>query len=80
MEDKRKFLDFVKKLASRKLLVFVVATVLLVVGKISEDIWLYTSVFYVGANVAQAFLSGGIFKKQQKIEGTISGEEENGEA
>lgn len=54
MEDKRKFMDFVKKLASRKLLVFIVATVLLVLGKIGEDIWLYVSLGYMGVNAAIA--------------------------
>jgi hypothetical protein len=52
--DKRTIVDFLKKFVSRKLLVLILATILLILGKITGEIWLYLSVAYMGTNVLQA--------------------------
>ena len=36
------------KYISRKFLVFVIATILLLVGKLSEQVWLYLALAYMG--------------------------------
>ncbi len=45
---------------SAKFLVWIVATVLLILGKIDATIWLYTSIGYMGVNFLEAkFATGG---------------------
>ncbi len=52
---KEKFWVFMKeKFLSRKLLVWVTATILLVLKVISEEIWMYLSMVYIGVNSALA--------------------------
>jgi hypothetical protein len=59
-----KFWTFVKeKFLSRKLLVWVTATVLLGFKMISEDVWMYTSMVYIGVNTALAAIE--VLKKKQ---------------
>lgn len=55
--------DCLKRLfLSRKFLVFVVAIIFLAVGRISEDIFLYLMVAFLGANTVEKF-KGIIIKK-----------------
>ena len=44
-------------LLSRKLIVFAVGTVALFLGKIPPEIWIILAGAYMGANVAQKFVS-----------------------
>lgn len=44
---------------SRKFLVWVMATVLLIAGKLSESVWLAMSMFYIGIEGALDLLAGG---------------------
>ena len=67
MKDDRTVLELAKKLFSRKLLVFVVGTALLLTGKVSETIWLYISMVYVGANVAQSVLNNIVLPIKKKL-------------
>lgn len=45
------------KFFSRKLIVFLVGSLLLLTGHISENIWILCAGLYIGGNVAQAFLT-----------------------
>jgi hypothetical protein len=45
------------KFLSRKLLVWITATVLLVLKVISEEVWMYTSMVYIGVNSALAAIA-----------------------
>lgn len=56
--DQRTLSDFAKKLLSRKLLVWVVATVLLCCKVISQDVWQILSITFMGVHAAQAVLTG----------------------
>jgi succinate-acetate transporter protein len=54
MDGKKTLEDFLRSLLSRKLLVFAVAVVLLIVGKITESTWLIVAMGYMGINAAMA--------------------------
>lgn len=41
---------------SRKFLVLAIATVMLWYGKISDDIWMYIALAYIGVNVVQRYI------------------------
>lgn len=71
MENDKGFWFFIKKLASRKLLVFIVATVLLMINKIAQDIWLYVGVAYMGLNTAIAAIDG-LREVKTKLQSTSS--------
>lgn len=51
-------LDFCKSLLSRKLIVFLVATTLLVFAKINQETWVYIALGYMGLNTALRALEG----------------------
>jgi hypothetical protein len=48
--------DFVfNKLIPKKLLVWLIATILVFMGKLTADLWAYLSMAYLGTNVLQKF-------------------------
>lgn len=52
----KNILDFWKSLYSRKLMVFVVATILLCIGRITQDVWVYVGLAYMGTNLVQKYI------------------------
>lgn len=52
IKEMKTFTDFLRSLYSRKLMVFVIATILLLVEKITQDIWLTVAITYMGAALA----------------------------
>jgi hypothetical protein len=48
-----------KKYFSRRFLVFVVATVLVAVGRISDWVWLLTGIAYISMDTLEKVLRGG---------------------
>jgi len=46
--------------SSRKFIVLVVGTALLWYGKISDDIWLYISLAFIGTNIVQKYIEGRV--------------------
>jgi hypothetical protein len=48
-----------QKYFSRRFLVFVVATVLVIMGKISDWVWFFTGIFYISLNTAEKILTKG---------------------
>lgn len=66
-EDNQGFLDkILTKVTSRKFLVFILATVFLVMGKITSQDWLWISAIYIGtaaaANTMYRFISAKVGK------------------
>jgi hypothetical protein len=51
--------DFKDKISSRKFLGFVIATILVALGKISDQVWLTVFITYCTANVAEKFINKG---------------------
>jgi len=47
------------KYLSRKFIVFVVATLLLIFNKLDATTWLYVALAYLGVNVVAKFVKGG---------------------
>lgn len=56
MEKAKTFIEFLKSLYSRKLLVFIVATVLLIVDTISQENWLIIAISYMSVNTVLSVL------------------------
>jgi hypothetical protein len=51
--------DFKSRILSRKFLGFVIATILVAIGKISDQVWLTVFITYCTANVAEKFVNKG---------------------
>ena len=49
----------VRKYFSRRFLVFVVATVLVALGRISDWVWLLAGITYISLNTIEKILKGG---------------------
>jgi hypothetical protein len=45
---------------SRKFLVLAISTTLLWFGKVSDDVWLYVALAYIGTNVIQKYIEGRV--------------------
>ena len=48
-----------QKYLSRRFLVFVVASILVIIGKISDWVWLLTGIAYISMNTLEKVLKGG---------------------
>jgi hypothetical protein len=54
------WIDFVfNKLIPKKLLVWVIATILVFSGKLNGEMWAYISMAYLGVNMLQKFTGAG---------------------
>jgi len=51
--------DFKDRISSRKFLGFVIATLLVALGKISDQVWLTVFITYCTANVAEKIVNKG---------------------
>jgi len=51
--------DLKERISSRKFLGFVIATILVALGKISDQVWLTVFITYCTANVAEKFVNKG---------------------
>ena len=69
---------FVKKIFSRKMIVWVVATILLCLRVITQDIWLATSIAYMGVNGVLAAVES--FKINREVKAVNEEPKEEGEA
>ena len=49
----------VRKYFSRRFLIFVVATILVIMGKISDWVWLLAGITYISLNTIEKILSKG---------------------
>jgi len=49
--------DLKERILSRKFLGFVIATILVALGKISDQVWLTVFITYCTANVAEKFVN-----------------------
>lgn len=80
--DQRTLSDFAKKLLSRKLLVWVVSTVLLCFKIISQEIWQTLTITFMGVHAAQAVLTGvsATAMIKSKVESLKNNKEDEGEA
>jgi len=48
-----------QKYLSRRFFVFVVASILVIIGKISDWVWLLTGIAYISMNTLEKVLNGG---------------------
>jgi hypothetical protein len=56
---------FLNKLLPKKLIVWIVATILVFMKILPGDLWAYLSMIYIGMNVAQKF--SGVEDRMRKI-------------
>lgn len=70
---------FFNKLIPKKMIVWVVATVLCFTGKVPGELWAYISMVYLGVNIAGKFAyaitKNEAFKYVEETEGKKEGEE-----
>lgn len=62
----------INKLLSRKLLVFITATVLLILSYLSQDLWFYCAILYTGANIAEGLVNVMSARKQGGIGAVVA--------